>query len=219
MQRQCEDRSALKWLVCDLVTGEGVQENATTLLANESFDIIVDKGTLDAVLVEGTIHEMLQQVHRMLSLSGAYVLCTLNSQELMRRLLAPDLLHWKLSFFSYSDHANIVICRKESANREVDWREVALQEIRTLNEYFQREKPLLTPEIETNIKAAFQVALTIEEAHRKLFSASGVFNSTGVNEFLGYDLELFKQDLIAFPLADVRFMSAEEMIAFISAMQ
>jgi hypothetical protein len=82
---------ALKWVHCDLITGEGVDSNKSTL-ANDAFDLVIDKGTFDAVLVEGTVWPMLQQIFRLVKPGGAYVICSLNTEEFLQKLLSPRLI-------------------------------------------------------------------------------------------------------------------------------
>jgi hypothetical protein len=63
---------------------------------NSSFDLIVDKGTLDAVLVEGSVYQMLAIVYNLLTIGGVYLICSLHEQEMISSLLG-------LYIFTYLD--------------------------------------------------------------------------------------------------------------------
>lgn len=213
MRGRHRENAGLKWATCDLVTGAGIKENNHFLML-DSFDLVIDKGTFDAVLVEGTVSSMLGEVYRVLKPGGAYVICSLNSEELLRKLLAQRLIGWKATFYICDEKTRIVVCKKKSTVA-VDWGLVAEEEVKILNEHFQKERPLLTPEVETAIRAAFVTALVFNDAHAAIFKANIFANQ----ELLGYDLDMFLDDLKGFELAKAGSLSADEAIAFIRMMQ
>lgn len=200
---------ALKWIVADLITGTGVTANKK-VLDDEGFDLIIDKGTFDAILVEGTVSPMLANVHRMLKPDGAYVICSLNSEHLLGRLLLPTLIGWKTSFFSANERTRIVVCNKRPIEA-IDWGLVAEEETKALDEHFKKDKPLLTPEVESGIRAAFSAPLEFKAAHSAIFDA--------LLPSLGYEYDLFLQDLKGFAVATKGKLTADEAVSFIVTMQ
>ena len=213
MRGRYKDLPALKWIHCDLVTHEGIEENQGDLV-NDSYDLVIDKGTFDAVLVEGSVSPMLAEVYRMLKPGGAYVLCSLNSEDFLQRLLCPRLIGWKATFYICDEKTRIVVCKKK-LTAEVNWAMVAEEEKRTVDEHFTKEKPLVTESVEAAIRSKFVHPLGLEAAHEALFK-SKIFSH---EDMLGYDLQLFLEDLKNFPLTTADKMSADEAVAFLKAMQ
>lgn len=66
---------------------------------NGNFDLIVDKGTLDAVLVEGSVFQMLEIVYNLLNVGGVYLICSLHEKEMISSLLGIEELGFKISTF------------------------------------------------------------------------------------------------------------------------
>ena len=213
MRDRHKDIPALRWVHCDLVTNEGINENKE-VLADDSFDLVIDKGTFDAVLVEGSVSPMLAEVYRMLKPGGAYVICSLNSEDFLQRLLAPRLIGWKTTFYICDEKTRIVVCKKKLTT-EINWSLVAEEEKKTVNEYFTKEKPLVTETVEEAIRSKFPHPLDLKSAHQALFK-SKIFSH---EDMLGYDYSLFLEDLMSFPLVSPDKMSADEAVAFLKAMQ
>jgi hypothetical protein len=213
MQERYKDIPDLKWIVCDLITGDGMHENIE-YLHDENFDLIIDKGTFDAVLVEGTVSPMLNHVYRLLKLEGAYVMCSFNTQDLLSQLLHPHTIGWKASFYECNDKTRVVACKKTSSIH-VDWELVAYEEAMYLNRHFTIDEPLLTPDVEALIRTQFVTTLALKDAHVVLFQ-SKIFEN---EEVLEYDYDLFMEDLQTFKLNTAGYMNAEEAVAFLRRMQ
>jgi SAM-dependent methyltransferase len=209
MKDKCKDKPALKWIVADLISGTGIPANKSDL-NDDGFDLIIDKGTFDAILVEGTVSPMLAQVHRMLKPEGAYVIGSLNSEQLLGHLLAPKLIGWTMALYSADERTRIAICNNKSPCA-VDWTLVGQEEIKSLNTLFKTVSPLLTPELETSIRSKFSSPLSFKDAHQAVFIS--------LLPSLCYDLPLFMDDLKRFKVSSSGNLSADEIISFISAMQ
>lgn len=66
--------------------------------ANESFDLIVDKGTLDAILVEGSITTMIVDIIRLLKVNGYYMLFTINEIDLLTTMFTYSSLPFQITY-------------------------------------------------------------------------------------------------------------------------
>jgi hypothetical protein len=106
------------------------------------------------------------------------------------------------------------VCKKK-ATTEVNWELVAQEETITVNEHFTKEKPLITEEIESEVRSKFATALDLVKAHHVLFK-SKLFSH---EDLLGYDFALFLEDIKGFSLATPGMMTGDEAISFLKAMQ
>lgn len=171
----------LKWYVHDLVEPQNTAMK-TFHEVDGSFDLVVDKGTLDAILVEGSIHTMLHEVHRLLRLGGVYLLFSINSEQLLYPLLSMESLGFHVSCHELalpkpvaasssavsgsivglpsSDGEGLVIstvlvCKKVSDTASIDMQRLAAEERQVMDNYFQHEQPFLTAEEEDRIRNHF----------------------------------------------------------------
>ena len=171
----------LRWCVHDLV------EPHTTVVTfperDASFDLVVDKGTLDAVLVEGAVHSMLAEVHRLLRVGGVYLVFSINSDRLLHPLLSMDALGFDVACHDVVDPApgaaagsrdrkggagaahaeglvvsTVAVCRK--CRTDVDLVRLADEEARVLDVYFKEEQPLLTAEEEERVRDYYAAMAT-----------------------------------------------------------
>lgn len=218
----------LVWLVYDIVEDCGkVQHNCIDV--DESFDLVVDKGTFDAILVEGSVASMVKDIVRLLAIGGVYIVCSIFSKDVLSKLLGAECLGLQIqvfeiknTFINKNTSATVVICTK-TANRTINLETFQALEYEILNEHYQDEHPLLTDEARSNIKAKFidlstnpNGTLSLAEAHRVIF----VDNIISINtEMLSYDFDLFEEDLSNFPLTHAGYISATEAIAFLEQMQ
>ena len=162
-------RPDLTWLVADACDCDQLQSGA--------FDLVVDKGTLDALLCVGSTSAMLCELRRCLAAAGVYVLISLHGRELLLPLLAVGELAFDLEVVaeldaatgepkaaSLSDGATIsvmVLRAKEtttiaSAGREA----VERQHGKILDEHYREVEPLLTPQREHALRAAWAAGST-----------------------------------------------------------
>ncbi len=236
MQSRHLDNTRLQWHQYDIVEDRGKPQH-NVLDSDGYFDVVVDKGTFDAIHVEGSISPMLAEIHRLLKLGGVYVLCSINSPLLLEPLLSiADLqLNVELHELDLSEYnvATVAVCTK-LGNEAIDEVGLAAREKEVADRYFQSEHPLLTEQDEARIRqefshqlgegvAAADGSLSVTDAHLILFGGL-VALDCGLGEdlpsdLLAYSPELFEEDLSGFPLATAGRMTVEEALDFVRTMQ
>ena len=101
----------------DHIDADNYNKKCNELDEDNYFNIIIDKGTLDAILVEGTIYMMLVEVYRMLRIDGVYLLISINTRRLLEPILMMKPLRFELIFYeNIENHCTIVICKKLGGN-------------------------------------------------------------------------------------------------------
>lgn len=222
MKRECR-MERTKWYTYDIIEDCGIpQENE--LDRNGYFDLIVDKGTFDAILVEGATCRMLADVHRLLRIGGAYVLMSINSEELLTAIFGlPEL---QLDVHYYEDKKNdcsILLCKKKSDN-VVDMESLAEREHAILDVYFKSDHPLVTPEFEEVLRRSFDYHSRLNNsigAHGGFIPVQDAYFIMFVehNAHLNYTYDLFEEDLERASLTHTGRMSAEEAVQFLKDVQ
>lgn len=222
-----EEHDRLKWLHYDLIERTG--EDADYFRhVNKYFDLIVDKGTLDAILVEGSVYVMLADINRYLKVNGIYMICSIHPKELLSAVLTLPELHFNVTFYDTDDcSGSIAICKKVNDD-EVDEEKLMTDEKHCLDHYFKVQTPLLTAEESDAIRLKY-------EALQRQQGIDG--NDDGCNEslsllqvytllfdndkysLLGYTYELFIEDLLDFPRAVDAKLSLNEAVAFVQLKQ
>lgn len=72
----------LEWLVHDILEIPSI--NSDSRLSDESFDVIIDKATLDYMIAEGPVAAMLHNIHRMLKRNGGiYLICSAHEETFL----------------------------------------------------------------------------------------------------------------------------------------
>ena len=197
------------------------------------FDILVDKGTFDAILVEkGSVVKLLKEVHRLLKFEGVYILISINQESILRQLLSPEAFGFECTFSEVNTstykRACTVTCKKLSRETKakesvsldrsppMDIELLLKAEKNILDENFKLSQPLFTQEDEAILRRKFsdnggnqQVLLTV--AHKLMFESSPTL--------LDYTFDLFLEDLEDFSLEQEGFISVEEAIIFLQEMQ
>jgi len=239
MSDKYKDQQSLTWMVYDMIECPEVPDKSTHLDA-QSFDIIVDKGSLDAMLVEGCIAPMLCEVYRLLKPNGVYVLCSLHPPQLLQPLLSASPLDLSVSFPMQSKdivavegvsamtaagnrQKNIALCIKTKVSGGVEMADMVKTEDEVMSQFFQHENPFLTEEKKRELTAYYKAKgskpFTLKEAH--VIIATGLcgesFDTPDCD--LDYTYELFQEDLSGFSLVDAETMTLEELFQFISIMQ
>lgn len=241
MSRTFGSDARMKWYTYDLVEHIG---DAAMMGRTESFDVIVDKGTLDAILVEGAVCNMLCEVHRFLRPGGVYVLCSINSEDMLNTLLSSPALGLEVSAYlssgeecasgsgsgrynlktnpSAKSQGVVVICKKPEDTRGViiDANALAEQEREAMNFYFNDEVPLLTPEFEASLRERFQVASSRLNTSTVPVDVAYIVMFSDA-ERSAYTYDLFQEDLMAYvgPGGTSRELSYDDCIEFVKQMQ
>jgi hypothetical protein len=209
------------------------------------FEMIVDKGTLDAILVEGAIYTMLYEVHRLLKVGGVYIVFSLNTEKLLSPLLGTESLGFDTKCYAIQKKqtvfnievdiedqqtvlGTVVICKKNK-DMVVNIEQLAAEEKDIMDNYFKIEYPFLTLEQEDKIRTNFEgIYLStntdrnndnydIEKLSLELYQAyKAMFDE---EDNLEYSYELFVEDTDIYPLEREGYMTVKEAIAFLQTMQ
>lgn len=205
-----------RYEVLDILT-----EDEPAAVRFDSFDIILDKGTYDALLVEGSVAQVVENVYRLLRADGVYLLFSIHSVDFMKNyfgnpfsglellLAEPMVLNGKVS------HCSVTLLRR-SPSAAFDRRRFAELESDTLDQHYQTENPLLTPYMEMQLRTEFASlsdadgGLPLKRAFEAMFDPA-----------LEYDFSLFLEDLGRFepPLSRPGFITLEEALRFLREMQ
>ncbi len=228
MREKYQDNIHLNWMVYDMVDNS----NNSTILSDKSYDLIIDKGTLDAILVEGLVCTMLHDIHRILNVGGVYFICSLHSSTFLASLLEIEELDFKVTYYeckSMKNQGNIIgtiaICEKKNDNI-INIENLKKNEIFNMDKHFQEDNPFLTYELQEQISNEFYsyysqtnphpidnvdiVVVPIEIAYKLMFTE---------NDRLYYSFELFLEDLNSFDYASKDVLSLKEAIEFIRVKQ
>jgi len=118
MSERCKDLSSMTWIEMD----------ATKMtFPDSSFDVAIDKGTLDAVLTEQEspwevedrlaeiIDKMLSEVTRILTPTGTFIYITFGQPHFRKNLLLKDKYGWELTIDKIGDcfHYFIYVLKKK----------------------------------------------------------------------------------------------------------
>ena len=199
IQRHNDDR--LKWLHYDLVTNEGNDAQYLSKQSNQ-YDAIFDKGTFDAILVGGETSSMIIEIIRLLTpYRGIYFLCSIFPCEVLEQLFTSPLLGLDCSFHPLSSSTastgTVMIATKTvSAEHVISLASLRATEKAVMDEYYRTQAPLLTPEVEEQIRAALQASPKYIN-HETPLTAEEVYTLAiePVFPHLGYTHELFMADL------------------------
>ena len=227
MREKYQDNVHLNWMVYDMVDNS----NNSTILSDKSYDLIIDKGTLDAILVEGLVCTMLYDIHRILNVGGVYFICSLHSSTFLASLLEINELDFKVTYYeckSMKNQGNIIgtiaICEKKNDNK-IDIENLKKNEIFNMDKHFQEDNPFLTNELQEQISNEFynyysqtnpypmdndDIVVPIEIAYKLMFTE---------NDRLYYSFELFLEDLNSFHCISKDLLSLKEAIEFIRVKQ
>lgn len=245
MKHQNAGNALMQWHVYDMIERYGPPASSQFLEEHGSFDLIIDKGTFDAILVEGVSYPMLCEVHRLLATNGYYLLCSIHTKELLNPLLSTPILGFEIMrqddiepaetsglgiFNSMSQQddntGTIMLCKKIVSMDAIDEGALAVHEKNVMDFYYQEERPLLTVEYLQNLESSFFNALQnlrseqgwIHDNLPFALAHSVLFKD---DEALGYTLDLFLGDLERFPVAarDEGRISLSEIKEFLKAMQ
>jgi SAM-dependent methyltransferase len=211
----------LKWEYCDLTQLDGHVND----LAINPFDLVVDKGTFDAILVGGTSWEFLANVHRLLAPRGVFVLCSLHTEDLLQPLLSISALEMDVTLHTVGTErlkGTVALVKKKNLHSTLhshsftlSYDDLRLQEKQIMDCYYQQQNPLISSEQEQNIRLLFtqsgQEYLDYKHLHTFLF---GEIQDT-------YTFALFEEDLcsLSFPLTLHGHLNVDEVLGFLHEKQ
>jgi SAM-dependent methyltransferase len=188
------------------------------ILKTEKFTAIIDKGTYDAILVEGSVVDLLRNIFHLLHPQGSYLLFSIHPEDFLCRFFSSIYSGLEISEYgtlrnSDNDQFTVMILRKSSVHPfdEIKFFE---HEKTILDIFYKEEQPYLTSELEMKIRSTFAELgdknnfLLLSQAYEILFE-----------ENLEYSLDLFLEDLQQFPLTEPGKMSCEEALNFLRTMQ
>lgn len=244
MKEKYKNYNNMLWIVYDLVENYQIKENnqeeekkleedniqnnndndnyEENMMKTASYDLIVDKGTLDAVLVEGSIAIMLHNIYRVLKNGGIYFLCSLHSPTLLEPLLSSIPLLMSVKFLGDCGTEDgkcktVAICKKINDNHYLDLNQIIETETRIMNQFYQETQPLLTLEDKNIIQKLFEAQnttnLPFNLIHHLIFDINGPLHS------MGYTIDLFLEDVEEFPVSQVGCMNCNEFFDFLSSKQ
>ena len=204
----------LKWIVCDMNESENISKYNDKGLADLSFDISVDKGTFDAILVEGSISQYIVNIYKLLKENSIYVLISLHSKDFLDPFLSSELLNFKVSYLTpkITGLGCIAICMKKS-NKYLDENSIFVLESQVMDLYFKVTQPLFTSEEIGDIVDKFKDEfLSLEQAYRIIFSSKTDLSYS-------YSFSLFLEDISNFQLSYEGKMNLSEALTFIKSME
>jgi SAM-dependent methyltransferase len=210
----------LKWYTYDIVEDIGKRQN-NALDFDGYFDIVVDKGTFDAIHVEGSVSPMLKEIRRLLRIGGVYLMCSINSCELLKALMSIPALQFNVEVYEMEQSAYkrgaVAVCNKHG-NDLIDSAQLDADEQRISNQFFQTDHPLLTSEYEVAIRRNF-AALSSDRTVPLALAHQAIFGGESALNLLSYGLDLFLEDLADYPLSERGRMTVEEALLFVREMQ
>jgi SAM-dependent methyltransferase len=220
MKKKYQGSENMQWIVHDLVESPNLVLGSD-LMRTASYDLVVDKGTLDAVLVEGSIASMLCEIYRVLKTGGVYFLCSLHSPELLEPLFTSSPLNMTVTFLGDGGTEDgrcrtLALCRKQSLNHLIDLFQMTEAEGRIMDTFYQELHPLLTTQEKETISHFFDTygSLPVREIHHLVFES----NDAPLHH-MDYSYDLFCEDLEEYPLESKNEMTRQELIIFLSSKQ
>ena len=226
MRSQGGGDEKMQWMEYDIVDNVGsLQEESHS----GSYDLVVDKGTLDAVLVGGAVYTMLLDINRLLRCGGAYVVCSIFGMQVLTALLGIEELGWQVRIHTidYTElkedtRGTVAICKKVT-DKGISAEVLQRAEKLVMDLHFQEITPLLTAEYESTVRERFAKVIKVYQNTATAGIESGVESGsesglgahreslqklpptecykvliTKQEEQLGYDYELFCEDLVRF---------------------
>jgi SAM-dependent methyltransferase len=208
----------LKWIVYDMIECYRSPPSSEPYLQPHIYDILVDKCSMDAMLVEGSVAELFYEIHRLLKHNGVFVLCSLHPPSLIEPFLSLPSLQFTLEFCKEVKmesngecFGTIALCRKKNVGL-ISYDDFAIEEKDLMDTHYQGIDPWLTPEREAFIQSLHPESrpMSLQEAHSVVCRADSE---------LGYDYDLFISDINNFSLSYEESITTAELISFLRSMQ
>jgi len=233
MRKQYTGNDRLLWFTYDII--EDIFKPQGNLLdESQSFDLVIDKGTLDAILVEGSAIHMYYEVNRFLRIDGVYFMCSIHSRELMESLFRIPSLHFSTNCYDIpiSSLQNGCICINIKVFHEsfMDLKVLKDQEDAVMDGFYKNRYPLLTETNRFRIQNAYHQymqdnhidkgGLSVVEAYNLLFTS---------DEQSTYSIDLFHEDLVHYFASSTTsssscasipdYLTLQECLTFLEQMQ
>mmetsp|Transcript_19293 Transcript_19293/g.35693 ORF Transcript_19293/g.35693 Transcript_19293/m.35693 type:complete len:321 (-) Transcript_19293:16-978(-) len=84
LETQASDET-VEWKLCDITS----LENANAVMGDVKFDLVIDKGTMDALLCEDKVAGYFRVISQHLACDGAVLVVSLHEETLVRKLWSP----------------------------------------------------------------------------------------------------------------------------------
>lgn len=185
------------------------------------FDLVIDKGTLDAILVEGSCAAMLANIHRLLACDGVYSLFSIHNRSVLQSLMAISDLQFDCRLLKEIGQPNFkqataCICMKKGSTPPMEALiNIQREEKRILDEYFKGEEPFLSSEMSEQLRNRYESfgvsSVPLAVIHEWIGECS--------SPLLGYSFDLFLEDVKSFSLKERDRMNYEEVVKFLLEMQ
>lgn len=215
-----KNESRLQWDVYDI---NMIHDNSNGY-EGSTYDIIIDKGTFDAILVEGSVVYMLGEIKRLLKTRGVYFLCSFHSLKLLEPLLTARSLGFEVQFYFPNGRMNentenrnctVAICFNANPDTSYDCNALFAIESVVLNNYYIERCPYLTPSKVTEIQMFYN-----NECNNNYKDYITIYNFIFQNDTsLGYTFEMFMEDVDEFIVSNEGYMNYNEIIQFLSEKQ
>ena len=218
MANRYKDAHAMKWITHDMIECFRVPISSDPYLQSHMYDIVIDKCSMDAMLVEGSVAEYFCEVHRLLKVGGVFVLCSLHPPNLIYPFLSLPSLEFVIEYHkeirkneSGECFGTIALCRKVK-DGVIDYSSAMIEEKQLMDSHYQQLDPWLTTEREILIRqlCASVHLMSLRDAHALI---------NRIDSSLGYDFDLFLSDINNYSLSYEGNITLEELISFLKEMQ
>ena len=230
-QAASSNKGSLTWLQCDMLNTHQISDLIQSNQMPAYYDFIFDKGTFDAILVEGVVRQYVINVYNLLLPStGIFCLVSLHDENFLRPFISSPLFNFHVVYTALPQGKAgcIAVCIRKS-NQGLDEQAIGALEEAVMNNYFKEQCPLFSQEqIDTIIRKfnhSVEQGYDIEgegffEDQQQRLALPVAYNLLfGDRPELGYSYELFLEDIMNFQLVEEGSMNAKEAITFIKSME
>lgn len=166
----------------------------------QQFNLIIDKGTFDAILVEGSASDLLFSLHHLLHKQrGLYLVFSIHNVDFLSRYFSiPESLFHTVRLESLQRgekelHASVCLLSPSSLTVSFNPETFLTAEQALLQQIYQHETPLLTADERERIRGAF-LCQSLSKQDDPVLPLPLAY-STLIDPALEYSYELFLEDL------------------------
>ena len=225
-------RKRLTWLQCDMLDAEQIYYLIQSGRMPSSYDFIFDKGTFDAILVEGVVHQYVINVYNLLKPSvGIFCMVSVHNEDFLSPFLSSPLFNFHVVYSALPNGKTgcIAVCVRKSSQL-LDELAIATLEENVMNNYFKEQSPLFSQQDIDAIMHKFNCGVGQNNSFEESDNYYGCQQQRvslhiaydllfGDKPELGYSYSLFLEDIHNFQLVEEGSMSAEEAVAFVKSME